>query len=68
MSSNINKTSNIALLMMGGIGSRCKQDKPKQFVEIKNKAIFTYILEGLDKLDCIDKIIIVVHKDWLKYT
>lgn len=63
-----NTTKNIALLMMGGIGNRCKQDKPKQFVEINNKAIFAYILKDLDKLNCIDEIIIVVHKNWLQYT
>ena len=58
---------NIILLMMGGCGSRIGAPLPKQFIEIKNKPIFSYILEGLEHLDCIDDIIIVVHKDWTTY-
>ena len=60
--------SNIALLMMGGSGIRCGAPIPKQFVKVKNKPIFSYILKGLDKLNDIDNIIIVVHKDWIGYT
>lgn len=60
--------SNIALLMMGGSGIRCGAPIPKQFVKVKDKPIFSYILKGLDKLNDIDNIIIVVHKDWIAYT
>jgi 2-C-methyl-D-erythritol 4-phosphate cytidylyltransferase len=60
--------SNIALLMMGGTGNRTKSPIPKQFIEINGKPIFLYILEGLDKLDCIDSVIVVVHKDWVEYS
>lgn len=60
--------SNIALLMMGGSGIRCGAPIPKQFVKVKDKPIFSYILKGLDKLNDIDNIIIVVHKDWIDYT
>lgn len=62
------KTNNIALLMMGGSGIRVGAPVPKQFIEINGKPIFLYILEGLEKLNCIDKIIIVVHKDWIEKT
>lgn len=60
--------SNIALLMMGGIGIRCGAPIPKQFVKINGKPIFTYILKGLNKLKEIDSIIIVAHSDWIEYT
>lgn len=60
--------SNIVLLMMGGSGIRCGAPIPKQFVKVKDKPIFSYILKGLDKLNDIDNIIIVVHKDWIDYT
>jgi len=59
---------NIILLMMGGSGIRIGAPVPKQFIKIKNKPIFAYILDGLSNLDCIDGIIIVVHKDWKHYT
>lgn len=61
------ETRNIALLMMGGSGIRVGASVPKQFIEINNKPIFAYILESLDKLDCITDIIIVVHADWINY-
>ena len=59
---------NIALLMMGGSGQRVGADIPKQFIKIKQKPVFLYILEALDRLACIDAIVLVVHRDWLTYT
>lgn len=61
------KQKNIVLLMMGGVGSRVGADIPKQFIKIKGKPIFSYILKGLDNLECIDKIVVVCHKDWIDY-
>ena len=58
---------NICLLMMGGSGTRFGADRPKQFVEIKGKPIFSYILAGLNKAKVIDRIIVVVHADWVQY-
>ena len=60
--------ANIALLMMGGIGQRVGAPIPKQFVRIKGKPIFLYILGSLSNLTCIDDIVIVVHQDWIEYT
>ena len=62
------KTNNIALLMMGGSGQRVGAPIPKQFIEVKGKPIFLYILQGLTEMKCIDKIIIVVHADWIEKT
>lgn len=58
---------NTALLMMGGSGTRFGADIPKQYVKVNGRPIFSYILEGYEKLDCIDKIIIVSHADWIDY-
>lgn len=60
--------ANIALLMMGGIGQRVGAPIPKQFIKIQEKPIFLYILNSLSSLDCINKIVIVVHHDWLAHT
>lgn len=58
---------NTALLMMGGSGTRFGADIPKQYIKINDRPIFSYILEGYNNLENIDKIIIVSHKDWIEY-
>lgn len=58
---------NILLLMMAGSGVRFGADIPKQFVKVKDKPIFSYILKGYDNCEDIDKIIVVTHKDWTGY-
>lgn len=56
---------NIALLMMGGSGTRFGANVPKQFVEIGGRPIFAYILKGLEQVKSINQIIVVTHKDWI---
>lgn len=58
---------NTVLLMMGGSGTRFGADKPKQYILVNNQPIFSYILERYNKLNNVDKIIIVSHKDWIDY-
>ena len=58
---------NILLLMMGGTGTRFGADIPKQYIEVENKPLYTYILKRYSQLDFIDKIVIVSHKDWLDF-
>jgi len=59
------KDINICILMMGGIGSRTGIKTPKQFVEIKERPIFSLILEGLEKSEAIDSIIIVSAEEYI---
>lgn len=56
---------NIALLMMGGSGTRFGADIPKQYVKVNGKPIFSYVLEGYNDLEDIDKIIVVSNKDFI---
>ncbi len=58
---------NILLLMMGGSGTRFGADVPKQYILVKDKPIFSYILKGYQECDFIDKIVVVSHKDWIDY-
>ena len=58
---------NTVLLMMGGSGTRFGADKPKQYIEVGGRPIFSYILEGYNSLPDVDKIIIVSHADWIDY-
>lgn len=58
---------NIVLLMMGGSGTRFGANIPKQYILIKNKPFFSYILSKLNEVPDIDKIVIVSHHDWIDY-
>ncbi len=58
---------NTVLLMMGGSGTRFGAAIPKQYIKVNDRPIFSYILEGYNKLECVDKIIIVSHADWVDY-
>lgn len=58
---------NIMLLMMGGSGTRFGADIPKQYTIVEGAPIFSYILKKYNKMEEIDKIIIVSHKDWVDY-
>lgn len=59
---------NIALVMMGGSGTRFGGDIPKQFVEVDGKPIFTYLLEDYESFDEVDLIYIACHKEWKAFT
>ena len=61
------KDLNICILMMGGLGTRTGLDIPKQFVEIKSRPIFSYIIEGMEKASAIDSIIIVTVDEYMDY-
>ena len=58
---------NILVLVMGGSGTRLGGDIPKQYRELNGVPIFGYILEKYNRLECIDKIVIVSNKDYLDY-
>lgn len=54
----------IALLTAAGIGSRMKQDIPKQFLHIDNKPLIIYALEAFQTHPSIDVIIVVCLEGW----
>ncbi len=58
---------NIVMLMMAGSGVRFGADIPKQFVEVKGRPIFSYILNAYNQSELIDRIVIVTHKNWIDY-
>lgn len=58
---------NILMLMMGGSGTRFGEKIPKQFFLVEGRPVFSYILDGYNQCKCIDKIVAVVHKDWIDY-
>ena len=57
---------NIALLTAAGVGSRMKNDVPKQFLHVKNKPLIVHTLEQFQKHPSIDHIIIVTLPAWIE--
>ncbi|MCQ2970043.1 MAG: 2-C-methyl-D-erythritol 4-phosphate cytidylyltransferase [archaeon] len=57
-----------AAILAGGIGSRLKQGKPKQFVNINNKPILVHSVEIFLSVDELDKIIVSSPKECVDKT
>ena len=55
---------NIAVIIAGGSGNRMGQDIPKQFINVYDKPILIYTLEGFQKHDMIDAIEVVCIDGW----
>ena len=60
---------NIAIIFAGGTGQRMNsKTRPKQFLELHGKPILVYTLEQFQEHKKIDKIIVVILKQWKDYT
>lgn len=55
---------NIAIIIAGGVGSRMGQDIPKQFINVYDKPIIIYTLEGFQNHPLIDAIEVVCIDGW----
>ena len=55
---------NVALIIAGGSGHRMGQDIPKQFINVYDKPILIYTLEGFQKHPQIDAIEVVCIDGW----
>ena len=55
---------NVAIIIAGGVGSRMHQDIPKQFINVYDKPIIIYTLEGFEKNPLIDAIEVVCIDGW----
>lgn len=56
--------SNIAIIIAAGAGQRMGQDIPKQFINVYDKPILIYTLEGFQNHCQIDKIEVVCLDGW----
>ncbi len=57
---------NVAIIIAGGVGSRMGQDIPKQFINVYDKPILIYTLEGFEKDPLIDAIEVVCIEGWIE--
>ena len=55
---------NVAVIIAGGSGSRMGQDIPKQFINVYDKPVLIYTLEGFQKHPLIDAIEVVCIEGW----
>lgn len=55
---------NIAIIIAGGSGQRVGQDIPKQFINVYDKPVLIYTLEGFQKHPQIDEIGLVCLDGW----
>lgn len=55
---------NIAVIIAGGSGHRMGQDIPKQFINVYDKPVLIYTLEGFQKHPQIDEIEVVCIDGW----
>ena len=55
---------NVAIIIAGGTGNRMGQDIPKQFINIYDKPVLFYTLEGFQKHPQIDAIEVVCIDGW----
>ncbi|MFR1832782.1 MAG: 2-C-methyl-D-erythritol 4-phosphate cytidylyltransferase [Lachnospiraceae bacterium] len=56
---------NIAVIIAGGSGQRMNLDIPKQFINVYDKPVLIYTLEGFEKHPDIDAIEVVCLPGWL---
>lgn len=55
---------NVAVIIAGGSGSRMGQDIPKQFINVYDKPVLIYTLEGFQKHPQVDAIEVVCIDGW----
>lgn len=55
----------VALLTAAGIGSRMKQDIPKQFMHVDNKPIIVHTMEAFQNHPSVDAIMVVTLPSWI---
>ncbi len=57
-------TTNIAIILAGGTGSRMGTDMPKQFLPLKGKSVIEHTIQAFDNAPAIHEIAVVVHPEW----
>jgi len=58
---------NFGAILAGGIGSRMKNDLPKQFIDLAGKPIIIHTLEKMFKSNIFDYLIIAIHPEYVDY-
>ena len=59
---------NVVMLMAGGVGNRFGAKIPKQYIKLNGKPIIDYVIENVKKSKLVDKILVVIDKNYIKYS
>ncbi|MBI3039592.1 2-C-methyl-D-erythritol 4-phosphate cytidylyltransferase [bacterium] len=54
-----------AIIVAGGSGNRMQSSIPKQFLPLQGKPIVQWSLECFDNLQIVDRLVLVLPKDWI---
>ena len=57
---------NAAIIVAGGLGHRMKSSLPKQFMLLGGKPVLQWSLECFNKVKSVEKIVLVLPKDWIE--
>lgn len=55
---------NVAVVLAGGTGSRMGSPVPKQFMQLRGRAVIEFSIDVFDGHEAIDEVAVVVHPDW----
>lgn len=55
------------LLLSGGVGKRMQNSIPKQYMLLAGKPMIMHILEKVDSLDCLERIVIVCATEYISF-
>ena len=55
---------NVAVVLAGGTGSRMGSPVPKQFMQLRGRAVIEFSIDVFDAHKAIDEVAVVVHPDW----
>lgn len=56
-----------AIILAGGIGSRMKVDRPKQFIEVNGRPIIVDTINNFQRNDKVSEITVVCLAEWIDY-
>lgn len=56
-----------AIILAGGVGSRMKADKPKQFIEIDGVPVIVDTINNFERNESVTGITVVCLKEWIPY-
>lgn len=56
----------VAVILAGGTGSRLGGTMPKQLLPLADgRSVLEHAVEAFESADCIDEIVLVMHRDWI---
>lgn len=55
------------VILAGGVGSRMKVDRPKQFIDVNGVPVIVRTIQNFQKNERVTGVTVVCIKDWVEY-